>query len=618
MCGFLGYFSNKVELSEFQFKHQLKKIDYRGPDYSRVVKCDNVMLGHNRLSILGLNSESNQPMVNKDRGIYLVFNGEIYNYLELKKELIDYSFKTNSDTEIIIAAYCKWGVKFVQKINGMFSIAIYDKRKGIILLVRDHIGKKPLYYSHSNGCFSFGSEVKALTGLPGVGTKISKLATNQYFSTGYIGGKHSIYEDILQLSAGHYAIFNIQDYSSLNIKRYWHLPVSDNITNVDENELVDELDELLLNSIKLRMRSDVPIGFFLSGGLDSSLMVAMASKISNTPLNTFTIEFPNTPNDESEYAGNISSYFSTHHTKHKINEEILPQVPELIQNLDQPFADSSFIPTYYLCKEVVKDVKVALSGDGGDELFAGYGQYDSFAWEDSIRQRYPDCVRFALGRLSTLLPERHRTRSLKRLAYNNCYDGMTAYSSRFFSFPERAKLLNRGNFALDYPEAEFLNNFIPGVDWLQNICQNDFKNYMVDDILVKVDRMSMLNSLEVRSPLLDKKIAEFAFTKVPSQLKIKGGTKKYLLKKLAARYLPDSFPYERKAGFGVPLSNWFNTSFTEHLQDLMESTPSEYINKREVDYYIKMHKLGLSNHSKKLFSILVWEEWMQSKGKGSF
>lgn len=612
MCGFLGYWG-KAPLARSVFEAHLARMRHRGPDHVGILELDGLCLGHNRLAIIDLDQASNQPMVSACGRLALVFNGEIYNYLELKEELRGYPFRTHSDTEVILAAYLTWGERFVTRLTGMFSLALYDRERSLILLARDPIGKKPLYYSHAAGFVAFASEIKGLSGLPGIGADLDAAAVNEYFSAGYIGGQRTVFQAISQLPAGHMAIFSLPVGTAPSLTRYWRLPVADVTQPGSENELLDELDVLLTDAVRIRMRSDVPLGAFLSGGLDSSLVVALASRISPVPLRTFTISFPGTSSDEANHAARIANHFGTRHTVYEVGEEMLSCFPGLMSQLDQPFADSSLIPMHFVCREARRDVTVALSGDGGDELFGGYGHYDAFAWENHIRQNWPRSLRKLLGQCALPLPERHRTRTLKRLIFDDPYESMGAYASRFFNFSEREKLLRGLVRADSAPEREFLSRFLPNVDWLQNICQADFQNYMVDDILVKVDRMSMLNSLEVRSPLLDHRIAEFAFSRVPSCLKRKGVVKKYLVKQLARRYLPADFAFERKHGFGVPLGQWFDSSLGDRLADLLSGSPSGCVDRSVALRYLKLHRRGFSNYSKKLFAILVWEEWFAAQ-----
>lgn len=616
MCGFLGYWG-KAPLARSVFEAHLACMRHRGPDHAGIIDLDGLCLGHNRLAIIDLDPVSNQPMVSACGRLALVFNGEIYNYLELKEELRGYPFRTHSDTEVILAAYLAWGERFVKRLTGMFSLALYDRERSSILLARDPIGKKPLYYSYADGLVAFASEIKGLSGMPGIGADLDALAVNEYFSAGYIGGQRTVFKAISQLPAGHVATFSLPVCTAPSLTRYWRLPVAAVTPLASENELLDELDVLLTDAVRIRMRSDVPLGAFLSGGLDSSLVVALAARISSEPLRTFTIGFPGTSSDESNHAARIAAHFGTRHTLYEIGEDMLSCFPTLMSWLDQPFADSSIIPMHFVCCEARRDVTVALSGDGGDELFAGYGHYDAFAWENRIRQSYPPILRRLLGCIARPLPERHRTRTLKRLVYDDPYLSMGAYAARFFNLAEREELLCGPIQADPAPESEFLSRFLPGVDWLQNICQADFQDYMVDDILVKVDRMSMLNSLEVRSPLLDRRIAEFAFTRVPSSLKRVGSVKKYLLKQLARRYLPEDFAFERKHGFGVPLGQWFDTVLGDRLADLLASSSSGCIDRKVAMRYLKAHRRGFSNYSKKLFAILVWEEWFAAHGEAT-
>jgi len=614
MCGLLGYWSEGF-LPEEVFSKQLSKLRHRGPDHTGIQHEGQLSLGHARLAIIDLSATSNQPMKSICGKISIVFNGEIYNYLELRSELSDYKFTSDSDTEVIIAAYLKWGKSFVKKMNGMFSLAIHDIEQNTLFFARDSIGKKPLYYFHNSKCLAFASEIKALIGLPGVESELNHLAANEYFSLGYIGESRTIFKNIYQLPAGHSACFYFDSPSRLKVQRYWYLPVTNGDLTMSEGDLLDRLDELIMDAVKIRMRSDVPLGVFLSGGLDSTLVAALAANFSSQPLKTFTISFPGMPNDEALYAKKIAAHFGTNHLVHEVSTDMIGEFSGLISQLDQPFADSSILPTSIMCREARKDVTVALSGDGGDELFAGYEHYDYFALESKIRKNWPPMLRKTLGHIAKILPERHKTRTLKRLAIDDQYDSMGAYASRFFNFEERQKLFSGSLDASPFPEFEYQTHFLDGIDWLQNICQADYQGYLVDDILVKVDRMSMLNSLEVRSPLLDKRIAEFAFSKVPPSFKRHGATKKYLLKKLAYRYLPNDFKYDRKAGFGVPLGNWFNLDLGDRLVELLETSPSGIINIDVAKNYLKSHRKGFSNFSKKLFAILVWEEWFANQNK---
>jgi asparagine synthase (glutamine-hydrolysing) len=612
MCGILGYWGRE-SIAASAFGDHLRRIRHRGPDHAAAAELDGLHLGHNRLAIIDLDPRSNQPMISQCGNVALVFNGEIYNYVELKKELAEFPFRTDSDTEVIIAAYLSWGERFVDRLLGMFSFALYDRRRRTVVLARDHVGKKPLYFSQSPLCFAFASEIKALLGLPGISGALDDAAVNEFFSSGFIGGSRTVYRDISQLPAGHLATFTLPIAGPPVITRFWRLPVQDPVEPFDEERAVDELDALLADAVRIRLRSDVPVGVFLSGGLDSSLIVALAARASSRPVRTFTISFAGTSNDESAHAERIANHFGTQHTVHDVNEDVLGAFPSLVSQLDQPFADSSFVPMFFVCREARKEVTVALSGDGGDELFAGYGHYDFFARENDIRARWPSSLRKLVGRGAAWLPDRQRSQTLRRLVFDDYRLSMGSHASRFFNFQERGPLLCGPIAAEPTPEREFLSRLLPGLEWLQNICQADFQGYMVDDILVKVDRMSMLNSLEVRSPLLDKRVAEFAFARVPSDMKRREGVKKYILKRLAGRYLPRNFQFERKHGFGVPLDLWFKGVLGDRLMERLSSAPSGYVDPERALGYLRLHRRGFSNVSKKLFAILIWEEWFANQ-----
>ena len=608
MCGFLGFWP-KNRISKNQFEFNLNKINYRGPDFSQVKVINEVVLGHNRLSIIDLNSISNQPFISSCGRYHLVFNGEIYNYLDLKKELKGYKFITNSDTEVLLASFLEWGEQCLKKLNGMFSFVIYDNKDLSFFLARDRMGKKPLYYSISENSLCFGSEIKSLLNFPNVKDEIDAKSLNDYFSKGYVGYNRSIFKSIKQLPPGSFLTIKLNNLKINKPSFYWNLPLTTNYRPFSEKVLIDQLDALLTKSIKRRFISDVPLGFFLSGGLDSSIIVAIASKLSNKPISTFTIGFEDQATDETDYANLIANHFNTDHKSLTISNDMTSVLPKILSTIDQPFADSSLLPMFLVSREAKKNVQVAISGDGGDELFAGYGHYNDFAIENCMREFFPDFITKNIGRFAQILPERHKTRMLKRLKSENIYQSMSLYAARFFNFDEREKLFVNKDNVSNFPESEFLKQFIPNLDWLQNICQADLKGYMVDDILVKVDRMSMMNSLEVRCPLLDYEIAEFSFLNVSPDFKRKGFTSKYLLKKLGERYLPENFTYNRKHGFGVPLSNWFKSSLGDRLTEIFNNSDSGYLDKSEVFNYLELHKKGYSNFSKKLFSILVWEEW---------
>lgn len=609
MCGIFGYVGGPLPPTDM-LRRALDTLSHRGPDSDGCWSDGPVFLGHRRLAIIDLDPRSNQPMFSGDGSVVLVFNGEIYNYQDLRKGLSEYEFRTDSDTEVIIAAYLRWGVDFAKHLNGMFALGLYDARTKQLHLVRDRVGKKPLYYYHAGSTFAFASESRALSALVGDKLTLDPVAVNSYFATGTVGGGRAIYREMRQVLPAQIVTISIDPaLGELRRKHYWQLE-PEHGAGTSEADLLDELESLLSDAIRIRLRSDVPLGLLLSGGIDSSLIAALATKLRTEPLQTFSIGFRGTPADEAEHARKIAITYGTTHVELESASEDQRALQDVLASLDEPFADSSAVPMYMVSRLARQRVTVALSGDGGDELFAGYGHYDYFAWEHSVRERWPDWSRRLLGRIAMALPERQKVRSLRRLVHDEQVAGMAAYYSNFFTYAERAALLRGGPIQPDpQPEAEILGRFIPGLDWIQNVCQADFQGYMVDDILVKVDRMSMLSSLEIRSPLLDYRIAEFAFRRVPSTLKRRQADKKYLLKQLARRHLPVDFDFKRKHGFGVPLSQWFRGWAGELLEQRLCESPSGVVDSRFALKILHRHRSGFSNHGKQLYALLAWEEW---------
>lgn len=615
MCGILGFYPAHL-VNRASFSSALELIGHRGPDYKGEAEINQLLFGHVRLSIVDLDHRSNQPMHDSSRCVWVVFNGEIYNFLDLKKELAGtYTFITQSDTEVILAAYLKWGCDAISRLDGMFALSIYDLKRNELILARDRIGKKPLYYGFEGRAFAFGSEVRSIQRLLPGSVTIDEVGLNNYFARGFVGSERSIFSQIKKLPPGCLLRLDLSSLEEIGSpQQYWKLPVADEATrNSSEGVLVERLNCLLERATISRLVADVPIGCFLSGGLDSSLIAAIAARHYPGKLKTFTVTFSDHAVDESKYANEIANYLGTDHHELHVGDNLVDEIPKLIAGLDEPFADSSFIPTYFICREARREVAVCLSGDGGDELLAGYGHYDDFSREMQMREILPSWLRRNIGNVAQVLPERHKTRSLKRLAFDDHLDGFVAYYTNFFCFAEREKLFAGGVFSVvKEPEEEIYSFYRKDLNWVENVCQSDFRSYLVDDILVKVDRMSMLNSLEVRSPLLDRAIAEFCFSELPSKYKMNRSVKKYLLKQLGKRYLPDTYKYDRKQGFSVPLASWFKGQLGDCLMDLIHSQHSGLFNKNYVVDLMNSHRLGMSNYSKKLFCVLVWEIWYSS------
>lgn len=576
MCGIVG----GIALEQGRLEKALQKIHHRGPD-ARGIHASargEVLLGHVRLSILDLSSAANQPMVCRRTGNVITFNGEIYNFRAVRRELekIGWQFRTRSDTEVLLAAYGAWGTDCLKQLNGMFAFVIHDAAQKRIFLARDRIGKKPLYYSLYNGLLTFASELKALiVARPEIPKTMDDEALNEYMALGYIPGALSIYREIRKLKPAHYAVYDLRS-REFNAFRYWDLPLPASEA-IDEDEAAEELEALLIDAVTIRLESDVPVGTFLSGGLDSSLITAIAARV-NPKITALTASFPVAKYDESAIARQVAEWTGVTHHVLPVEAAQWELLDRLARQFDEPFADSSLLPTFMVSEAIRKHVTVALSGDGGDELFAGYGFYDQLMHATWI-EKIPLPIRQLVSAAQKMLPLGTRGKNfLRRLPYNGI--------ERFMQFalapedigisPLTDDVSRRLNgLPTDHYRNELLDYINRGktespLSLLQQITRLDFYGYLPDDILVKVDRASMLTSLEVRSPLLDYRIAEFAF-RLPDRLRFNGGVRKYLLKKIARKYLPSDFPYERKQGFSIPEAEWFRGQWRANIDQVGKS-----------------------------------------------
>lgn len=560
MCGIAGVIDLHKKLDTSLMEKASKTMRHRGPDGKGSFYEKSICLLHRRLSIIDLSSGS-QPMFSENRKNVIVFNGEIYNFLRLREQLIGkgHIFRTVSDTEVLLNAYEEWGKDCVNKFQGMFAFAIYNRENKSLFIARDRCGEKPIYYYHHNGKFIFASEMKTLLTLLEKKPSPNPEAIYAYLRLGYIPASYSYYEGILKLMPGTW--LTLQD-DHLTSYRYYQNKLfdGDNSHNLCEDELCDEFDYLLSNAVNKMLISDVPLGSFLSGGLDSSLIVAMMAKLGHRP-DTFSISFDQGSYDESPFANRVSQVIGTNHTEYKVELENFENILPIIDAFDEPFADSSGIPTYYLSRKVKKKVTVALSGDGSDELFGGYRRY---------------LAQFISGHYLKI-PNTVRKKFISQLfSYMPVHDVYYADSllKSAIVFMERAETADIGSGLMlntifshdeivtmfpDLPDGRKCIDDILGMSNSQNSVESlmdaDMKLYLPNDILVKVDRMSMRNSLEVRTPFLDPDILDFA-QRIPFSMKIKGVTQKYLLKKLALRYLPHDIVFRKKHGFMIPMKRW--------------------------------------------------------------
>ena len=574
MCGITGFISptlNKEHLEKMTFSLQ-----HRGPDaqgiYFQSLTNKSIGFGHRRLSILDLSDAANQPFESQCERYLMVFNGEVYNFQEIRKQLPNISWKTNGDTEVLIEAFALWGVEFVHKLNGMFVISIWDKKEEKLFIFRDRLGIKPLFYFKSSNEFIFASELKALTSIISEKEKsINQTAIANFLYLGYIPNDESIFENIRKFPAGNYGVY---DNGNLTVTKYWK--AEEKIISKPqkkEQEAKKQLDSLLHQSVKHRMVSDVPLGVFLSGGIDSSTVAAISQANSSTPIDTFSIGFKDTKNDETKYARRVAKHLGTSHHEFILSkEDALERFEKVLNIYDEPFADSSAIPTMLVSEMTRKKATVALSGDGGDELFLGYGMYN---WAKRLHNPFIKASHNLIASSLKSLKNNKYKRAALVFDYQNkqrIKSHIFSQEQYFFSEKEINQLLKKKTLISITEEfGELARNLNP----MEQQALFDLNNYLKDDLLVKVDRASMFASLEVRVPFLDHNIVEFALN-LDSSLKFKNGEMKYLLKQVLYDYVPSPIFDRPKWGFSIPLNVWLKTEFkylidTFLADDLIES-----------------------------------------------
>ncbi len=619
MCGITGKihfdFFNKIDPNEI--KLMAESIYHRGPDDEGFYINNNVGLGFRRLSIIDLKA-GHQPLSNEDGSIWIVFNGEIYNYQELQENLVKqgHIFRTKSDTETIVHLYEQYGTECLKFLRGMFAFSIWDNNTKQLFCARDRFGIKPFYYYQDKSKFVFGSEIKALLKSVDIDKSLSNDALDSYFTYGYITGDISIYKNIKKLQPAHYLLLSLKEKPSVIIKRYWDIHFEPDFSKTEE-QWADDIYESLSESIRLHMISDVPLGAFLSGGIDSSSVVAMMAKNSTRPIKTFSIGFKEQAFNELKYAREVALKYGTDHHEQIVEPESISLLPKLVNAYDEPFADTSAIPTYYVSKLAREFVTVALSGDGGDELFAGYDIYSKLnkLQSSSLHSRRPAINKMIWGNLYKIIPQSVAGKGLSYLlSHDKKYVG--AYAS-FWNRDERGKLLSHHS-KIDYSKAseDYKKQILKEGnknDFVSNLQFLDMRSYMVDDILTKVDKASMLNSLEVRVPLLDHKFAELTF-KIPWNLKLKENEQKYIFKKSMKPLLPVNIFNHAKQGFGLPLPFWFKGGLKEYVNDTLLSSnsfSSKYLNTSYIKRTVGNNKYGMRNLSLKIWSLVFFEEWLK-------
>lgn len=615
MCGFVGIASTS-ELEEMGSWTKIanKQIRHRGPDDSGYwVSNDNkVELAHRRLAVVDISHLAAQPMTNEKFGLTIAFNGEIYNHKEIRKELekIGHSFKSSSDTEVILAAFKEWGKECVKLFNGMFVFALYDSKNQELFIARDRAGEKPLFYYVDHKSISFSSELKGLIRNKKIVREVDKKSLDCFLSFGFVPGKRCIYSGINKLEAGSWLTFNTLS-GKLTFKKYWEIPNSVNKFK-RENNLLNRFDSLFNESVAKQLEADVPVGVLLSGGLDSSLVTAVASK-QKSCIKTFNVRFPGFGKlDETEHARKIADYFDTEHIELDVSNPDPDLLIDLAKQFDEPIIDSSMIPTYMVSKEVRKHCTVALGGDGADELFGGYSHYERLLRLEKFIRFIPNRPLKLISNLilKTLPEDFNGSNWVNSFQFN--YSTKSPLVASYFNIDKRRKLLkNLNNSDIGFAE-ELHNRISPSADdLLGRATRSDFLTYLVEDILVKVDRASMMNSLEIRAPFLDYRIIEFAFSDIPSFLKVDGTHKKIFLQRYARNILPQNFIYGRKQGFSVPLSSWLKEGpFRDFFYDILLAKESIF-NKDEIIKTLNANDKG-KNNSEKIFGLVMFELWRKT------
>ena len=623
MCGIAGFLTNKDDsLNEQNLVEMGNAIIHRGPDAKGEYLDEHVGLCHRRLSILDLSVAGNQPMFSANGNVVIVFNGEIYNFLALKKDLEaeGETFKSGTDTEVIIKLYEKYGVKCLAHLNGMFAFALWDKTKKELFIARDRLGKKPLYYyvdPEFPSQFAFGSEIKAILALPNIKRELRLDAVHDYFAYQYVPDPKSIFTHIHKLPPANYMVIKN---GQISIQEYWEVSFAKQ-TELNEEQAITQLQTIIKEATQRRMISDVPLGAFLSGGVDSSGIVATMSGLSPTPVKTCTIAFDNEKYNEAKFAEAVAKQYKTEHHEFLVHQNVADTLEHIVSYFDEPFADPSLVPTFFVSELARKEVTVAIAGDGGDEVFAGYEKYTTDFIENQLREKFPKWMRknvfpslAAISGAINLTPFK-RAKSLFTSLSVSPEMGFYITNSQLqdeqwemLVKPEVKRTLGSyhpSKITLDFYKAA------DGPDHLSKILYTDMKTYLTGGILVKVDRMSMANSLEVRAPILDKEIIEYAAT-LPSNLKFRDKEKKYALKEAFKPLLSDDILYRKKMGFSVPLAHWFQDEIKDIAQKYLITDVKGLAQVFQLSAVNKLwheHQNNQQDHSAILWSMLMFEMW---------
>lgn len=632
MCGIVGIFDTRgtreidrgllVRMNDAQF--------HRGPDEGDVYIEPGVGLGHRRLSIIDL-STGQQPLFNEDRSVVVVFNGEIYNFQEIAKELLaaGHTFRTHSDTEVIVHAWEQWGESCVERFRGMFAFALWDRNRRTMFMARDRLGKKPFYYAVlPDGRFIFGSELKTLLVHPELSRELDPRAAEDYFAYGYVPEPKTIFRHAHKLLPAHSLLVK-QGQPVPEPIEYWDVPFK-SVGALSDADAVHELTERFREAVNIRLMSEVPLGAFLSGGVDSSAVVAMMAGLSPSKVNTCSISFGDPKFNEAQYAAKIAERYHTNHQVEQVNPDDFDLIDKLANMYDEPFADSSAMPTYRVCELARKRVTVALSGDGGDESLAGYRRYRWQTYEERMRSHFPLSFRrpvfSLLGKVypkldwaPKVLRAKSTFQSLARDGVEGYFHGVTVLKDeqREKLFSDKFKQSLQGYHAIEvfrhYADRAPTDHPLSLVQYI------DMKTYLPADILVKVDRASMANSLEVRAPLLDHKLIEWISGLSPD-LKLRGREGKYVFKKAMEPLLPDDILYRPKMGFGVPLAAWFRGPLRQRVRDaLLGPTLAQtgMFQEKYLRELVDQHQSGMRDYSASIWSVLMYEAFLRNVQLGN-
>lgn len=624
MCGIAGMLSaERGAVNQRAISDAVRALAHRGPDDSGTWSDDYCVLGHRRLSIIDLSQAGHQPMADAGGSLHITFNGEIYNYQVLRAELETYGhrFGTKTDTEVILAAYRQWGCDSVKRLRGMFAFAIWDASTRELFLARDRVGKKPLFFSQVGTRFYFASEIQGLLACPDIPRDLNLAAFDHYFSWGYIPAPLSGFKSVQKLLPAHWMKIRVAERGVVaESQRYWNLDYAPK-SQLNQAEAVVALHEKLTEAVRLRMISDVPLGAFLSGGIDSSIIVGLMAKLSSHRVKTFSIGFREASYNETEFASAVAKKWHTEHTEFTVEPDALEVLPQLVRHFGEPYADSSAIPTYYVSKLTRQHVTVALTGDGGDESFAGYDRYYANRVADRINALGLGPIAKAASRF---LPDSADFRDARRRAKRFLSVAPLSPGQRYgrwmgyFSQEQKTKLYSAD--ALHGSGegwlAEMLNSF-EVLGPVEAAMATDVSSYLPYDLLVKVDITSMASSLEARSPFLDHEVMEFAAS-LPVDMKLNGRDSKHILKCAFDDLLPEEVKNRSKAGFGVPVGQWFRGPLQSFLREILSERAVRergLLDSKFIATMIDDHISGRSDHGYQLWSLLTLELWFHEVAK---